>query len=75
MTSGRLSRRLERLEEQAAAAATSSSRSVRILFVDPVEGLTSVLLLESDQPPVDVAPTPEEVESVRASLKPRPRYS
>jgi hypothetical protein len=41
---------------------------MRIRLVHAEKGLTGVLLIESGNPPMDVPPTPEEVESVRASL-------
>jgi hypothetical protein len=37
--------------------------------VDPEEGLTSVLVLESGKPDREEAPTPEEIEEVRADLE------
>jgi len=65
-----VSRRLERLEERAAAIAPKSF-SCRIHFVDPEKGLTGVLLIESDKPTTSVPATPEEVERVRADLERR----
>ncbi len=62
-------RRLERLEARAAAAARDYSFSYRILLVDPEEGCTGVLLLESGKPTTNVAPTPEDKERVRADLE------
>lgn len=47
------------------------SVSIRVLFVDPEEGLTEVLLIETDKPTVSVPPTPEEVEKVRVDLERR----
>jgi hypothetical protein len=63
----RLSRRLERLEAQVVSRVWQPMPR-RILFVDPQEGLTSVLLIGSGNTPMEVPPTPEEVESVWASL-------
>lgn len=63
----RLSRRLECLEARVVPAAWQP-RPTRILFVDPQEGLTSVLLIESGKPMTEVPPTPEEVKAVWASL-------
>ena len=60
-------RRLERLETRAMAT-TPSPIVIRILFVDPVKGVTGVLVFESDKPATKVTPTPEEVERVRADL-------
>jgi hypothetical protein len=62
-------RRLERLEARAAAAARDYSFSCRILLVDPEEGCTGVLLLESGKPTTNVAPTLEDKERVRADLE------
>jgi hypothetical protein len=64
-----VARRLERLESQAAAAARNYSFSCRILLVDPEEGCTGVLLLESGKPTTNVAPTPEDVERALADLE------
>ena len=65
-----VARRLERLEERAAAIAPKSF-SCRILLVHPEKGLTGVLLIESDKPTASVPATPEEVERVRADLERR----
>jgi hypothetical protein len=62
-------RRLERLETRAAAATKDYSFSCRILLVDPVKGLTGVLLLESGKPTTSVQATPEDEEWVRADLE------
>jgi hypothetical protein len=67
----KVSRRLERLEERAAAVTARNSFSVRILLVHPEEGLTGVLLLQSGESTIEVPATPEEVESVRADLERR----
>jgi hypothetical protein len=66
-----VARRLERLEQRAAAAGARKSFSCRIRFVDPEKGLTSVLVLESDKPALEVPPTLEEIEEVRANLERR----
>jgi hypothetical protein len=65
-----VARRLERLEERAAASAREPFRC-RIHLVDPEKGLTGVLLIESDKPTTSVPATPEEVERVRADLERR----
>ena len=65
-----VSRRLERLEDRAAASARNSI-CFRIHFVDPEKGLTRILVLESGKPSIHVEPTPEEVERVRADLERR----
>jgi hypothetical protein len=54
---------------RAAAAEARKSFSCRIRYVDPEEGLTSVLVLESGKPDREEAPTPEEIEEVRADLE------
>ena len=64
-----LSRRLVLLEARAAAAVAGNSFSARLLFVNPVEGLTSVLPLESGKPPTPVPITEEDKEWVRKSLR------
>jgi hypothetical protein len=64
-----VSRRLERLEERAAAAHKDFSFSCRISLVDPEKGFTGALLLEYGKPTTRVPATPEEEESVRASLE------
>jgi hypothetical protein len=45
------------------------SFSCRILLVDPVKGLTGVLVLESGKPTTSVQATPEHEEWVRADLE------
>ena len=65
-----VARRLERLEERAAARAPKSF-SCRVHLVHPEKGLTGVLLIESDKPTTSVPATPEEVERVRADLERR----
>jgi len=65
-----VSRRLERLEAHAMASARGPI-VFRILLVHPEEGLTGVLLIDSDQSTTSVPPTPEEVERVRADLERR----
>ena len=62
-----VSRRLQRLEDRAMATARGPI-VFRILLVHPEEGLTGVLLIESDKPTIRVPPTSEEVERVRADL-------
>jgi hypothetical protein len=62
-----VARRLERLEERAAASAREPF-CCRILLVHPEMGLTGVLLIESDKPTTSVPATQEEVERVRADL-------
>jgi hypothetical protein len=61
-----VSRRLERLETQRAAA-TPVPMVIRILFVSPVEGLTGVLVFGADGTTKEPG-TPEEKEGVRAQL-------
>jgi len=63
-------RRLERLETQAAAA-TPGTIQIRILLVHPEEGLTGVLVFETDKPTTKEPGTPEEKERVRAELEQR----
>ena len=43
--------------------------SIRVLLVHPEEGVTEVLLIETNRPIQEVPPTPEEVEEVRADLE------
>jgi hypothetical protein len=66
-----LHNRLSRLEVRALMIGPVGSFSARIQFVDPVDGLTSVLLIESDKPAIEVPSTEEERESIRAYLKSR----
>jgi hypothetical protein len=66
----RISRRLERLEARAAVAKRPPHRA-RIVFVDPEKGATTVLVIETGKPMIEVPPTPEEVERVRADLEQR----
>jgi hypothetical protein len=61
-------RRLEHLEERAAVARRPRPFLIRILLVHPEKGCTGVLVLESGKPTIQVPPTPEEVEKVRADL-------
>jgi hypothetical protein len=68
-----VARRLERLEERAAAASARKSFSCRIHFVHPEKGLTSVLVIDSDKPAITVPPTPQDEEWFRTSSKWRPR--
>jgi hypothetical protein len=68
----RFRRRLERLETRAEILRKDNSFSVRIHFVDPEKGLTEIMILESGKLTRIVQPTPEEEESIRASLKLRP---
>ena len=65
-----VSRRLQRLEDRAMATARGPI-VFRILLVHPEEGLTGVLLIESDKPTIRVPPTSEEVERVCADLERR----
>jgi len=64
-----VSRRIERLEARAELT-TRPQISHRILFVDPVEGLKSVLVLDSNGSREEPG-TPEEKERVRADLEAR----
>jgi hypothetical protein len=64
-----VSRRLDRLEERAAVASRKWSHSVRLLLVDPQNGCTGVLVMETGKPNREEPPTPEEVERVRADLE------
>jgi hypothetical protein len=64
-----VSRRLEQLEHRTAAA-TPVPIVFRILFVNPVEGLTGVLVFGADGTTKEQG-TPEEKESVRAELEQR----
>ena len=63
-----ISRRLERLETRVAAASRREFFSARIRFIDPEYGLTEVLVIQNDKTTL-VAPTVEEVESVREYLE------
>lgn len=63
-----LSRRIGRLETR--AAATTHSIECRIRFIDPVEGLTRVLVFDASGSREDPV-TPEEREQVRADLEAR----
>jgi hypothetical protein len=62
-----VNRRLERLETRSAATGPKSF-SCRILLIDPVEGLTGVLVIDSEST-THVPGTPEEEERVRVSLE------
>jgi hypothetical protein len=64
-----LTRGLQRLEERAAIATKPWIHSVRILLVDPVEGCTGVIVMETGKPNIHVDPTPEEVAEIRADLE------
>jgi hypothetical protein len=64
-----VTRRLERLESRVAAA-TPCPIEFRILLVHPVEGVTGVLVLDSNGT-TKVPGTPEEVQRVRADLEGR----
>ena len=66
-----VSRRLSRLEERAAMGKNDRSISIRIRLVRPEEGCTGVLLLEAGQPTIEVPPTPEDIEEVRADVERR----
>jgi hypothetical protein len=61
-----VSRRIRLLELRAALAARDRSVSIRVRLVGP-EGVTGVLLFETDKPTMEVLPTPDEVEEVRAA--------
>jgi hypothetical protein len=61
-----VSRRIGLLEARAGMAAKDRSVSIRVRLVGPA-GVTSVLLFETDKPTMEVPPTAEEVEEVRAS--------
>jgi hypothetical protein len=65
----RVARRLERLEARAAGARKNRSHSARMIAVDPVKGATGVFVIESGKPMMEVPPTPEDVEWVRADLE------
>ena len=62
-----VSRRLERLETQRAAA-TAVPMVIRVLFVSPVEGLSGVLVFGADGTTKEPG-TPEEKGSGRAQLE------
>jgi hypothetical protein len=64
-----VSRRLDRLETQAALA-TPNLFSCRIRFIDPIEGLTRVIVLDSNGSREEPG-SPEERELVRAELEAR----
>ena len=64
-------RRLERLEARAAVASKKWSHSVRILLVHPEAGCTGVIVMETGKPTIEVPPTQEDVERVRADLEHR----
>jgi hypothetical protein len=64
-------RRLGHLETRIAVTSRSTFFSARILLVHPENGLTGVLLLETDKPTTRVPATPEEVETVHADLERR----
>jgi hypothetical protein len=66
-----MTRRLGLLETRVAVASRSTFFSARILLVHPENGLTGVLLLETDKPTTRVPATPVEVEKVRADLERR----
>jgi hypothetical protein len=66
-----VSRRLERLEQSASAAAKPRIHSVRILLVNPIKGCTGVMVIETGKPITRVDSTPEEIEHVRADLEKR----
>jgi hypothetical protein len=55
-----VTRRLERLEARAAVTAKAWIHSVRILLVDPQDGCTGVIVIETGKPDLHVDPTPEE---------------
>jgi hypothetical protein len=62
-------RRIQRLEARVAAA-TPDTIQIRVLLVHPEKGLTSVLVFGADKPMIEVPPTPEEIERVRAGAPP-----
>ena len=64
---GRVFRRLERLELRNAAARGIKPIPIRVLLVDAEKGLTGVLLLNGAKPTMNV-PTLEEEASVREDL-------
>jgi hypothetical protein len=59
-----ISRRLERLETRAAAMALKSFLC-RIHLIHPENGLTGILVIESDKPTTHILPTDEEREAYR----------
>jgi hypothetical protein len=63
-------RRLERLEARYVAN-TPGTIEIRVHLVHPEEGLTSILVFETDKPTLKVSPTPDEVARVRADLERR----
>jgi len=65
-----LVRRLQKLEARAMTI-TRDPIVFRILLVHLENGLTGVLLIDSDQSTTSVPATPEEVERVRADLERR----
>jgi hypothetical protein len=64
-----VSRRIERLEARAALS-TRTKVTHRILFIDPIEGLKSVMILDADGTREEPG-TPEEKERVLADLEAR----
>jgi hypothetical protein len=70
---GRVFRRLERLELRNASARGITSIPIRVLLVDAQQGLTGVLLLDGANPTTSVPATAEEEASVREDLARRAR--
>ena len=59
------------LKSLACAATKSRFFSARIRLVHPEDGLTGVLLIETDKPTTRVEPTAEEVQEVREGMERR----
>ena len=70
-----IGRRIGLLETSIARASRNTFFSARILLVNPQDGLTGVLLIETDKPTTRVPATPEEVASVRERLERRRGYT
>jgi len=65
---GRVFRRLERLELRNAPPREIKPVPIRVLLVDAEQGVTGVLLLDGDNPTTLVPATAEEEASVREDL-------
>lgn len=63
-------RRIQRLEARVVAS-TPNTIKIRVLFVHPDEGLTGILVFETDKPTTEVLPTPEEAERIHVEIEQR----